>query len=85
MIHALKILPQYFEAVANGTKNFEIRRNDRNYQTGDKLLLKEYEKGHFTGRETERWVEYIYHGDGTYGLSHDYCVMGLRRTQKKGE
>lgn len=26
MIHALKILPEYFEAMAAGTKSFEVRK-----------------------------------------------------------
>lgn len=31
MIHALKILPEYFEAMAAGTKSFEVRKNDMPY------------------------------------------------------
>ena len=38
--HRVKILPSYFEAQVNNSKNFEIRKNDRNYQVGDLLLLK---------------------------------------------
>jgi len=41
MEYDLKILPQYFNAVEDGSKPFEIRRNDRDYQVGDILLLRE--------------------------------------------
>lgn len=41
-VHKLKILPEYYNAQIEGKKNFEIRKNDRNYQIGDWLLLKEY-------------------------------------------
>lgn len=43
MTHELKILPKYFEDVMTGKKNFEIRKNDRDFKVGDYLLLKEYE------------------------------------------
>ena len=79
MTHEIKILPKYFGAVMSGAKNFEIRKNDRDYKVGDTLILKEWDRGKFTGRELERGVGYIYYGDGTYGLSEDYCVMALKR------
>lgn len=52
MIHALKILPTYFEAVANGKKTFEARRNDRGFRAGDYLALNEWkaDAGEYTGR-----------------------------------
>ncbi len=39
--HVLKISPKYFSRVIDGSKNFEIRKNDRDYQTGDKVILME--------------------------------------------
>ena len=42
-VHELKTLPVYFEAIKNGTKTFEVRKNDRNFQSGDMLLLREYD------------------------------------------
>ncbi len=33
--HRLKIQEQYADAVLNGTKTFEIRKNDRGYEVGD--------------------------------------------------
>lgn len=39
--HHLKTLPVYFDAVRRGDKTFEIRKNDRDFQTGDTLVLEE--------------------------------------------
>ena len=46
MNHNIKSLPQYFEAVLNHTKTFEIRENDRDYKVGDTITLHETEHPH---------------------------------------
>lgn len=43
MKHELKIWPQYYCRVADGSKTFEIRKNDRGYQPGDEVVLREYD------------------------------------------
>jgi hypothetical protein len=42
-VHALKSWPAYFDAVANGRKMFEIRKNDRDYKVGDVLMLRKFD------------------------------------------
>lgn len=75
MRHELKIATEYFEAVASGEKNFEIRRNDRGYARGDVLRLREYnvDTG-YTGRLLTREVTYM----TDYGQVEDYVVLGLK-------
>lgn len=34
--HRLKVFIKYADAIMNGTKTFEIRKNDRGYEVGDK-------------------------------------------------
>jgi len=41
--HELKIWPQYYCRVVDGSKTFEIRENDRGYQPGDTVVLKEWD------------------------------------------
>lgn len=81
-IHELKILPKYFERVVNGEKTFEIRKNDRDFQTGDRIELKEfgYTKNKFTGRCVFGTISYIFHG-GEYGLEQGYCVFSFKINQ----
>lgn len=43
MIHELKIWPQYYSRVKDGSKTFEIRENDRGFQQGDEVVLKEWD------------------------------------------
>lgn len=67
MTHHLKTKPEYFQAVINGTKPFEIRYNDRNFQSGDKVILEEYEGykefGTCPDIDTCRLYAYIYDED----------------------
>jgi len=41
-IHVLKEWPEYFAEVVQGRKHYEIRLNDRGFEVGDLLLLREY-------------------------------------------
>ena len=77
MTHELKILPKWFEDIRAGLKHFEIRKNDRNYEVGDKLILREWDGEHYTGYFIERRIGYIYHGTGEYGLEKGYCILDL--------
>lgn len=76
MVHNLKILPMYFEEVRLGNKTFELRKNDRHYNVGDTLILKEFDGNNYTKRELTREITYILQG-GNYGLDKDYCILGM--------
>lgn len=72
MLHELKIYPDYFKAVIERRKTFEVRRNDRDFKVGDEVVLREYDPyaDKYTGR--------IWYGDITYILDNDlYCKRGL--------
>ncbi|TFI60576.1 hypothetical protein CKN63_13270 [Carnobacterium divergens] len=74
-IHILKTEPSYFEAVLNGSKRFEIRKNDRNYQIGDYLLLQEWDpkEAAYTGRSV--LVKIIYMSD--FKQKEGYVVLSI--------
>ena len=80
--HELRILPEYFNAVLDGRKTFELRRNDRCFSIGDTLVLKEWDKEKLTltGRELRCEVTYILkENDQTrkYGLMKGFCIMSI--------
>lgn len=86
MIHDLKCWPDYFGDVLDGSKNFEVRKYDRKYAVGDKLVLREWEPStqSYTGRECHRWIGYLMTGIGNVGvigpakgISSGYVVLGL--------
>lgn len=79
--HELKTWPEYFQAVADGRKRFEIRFNDRGYKVGDTLLLREWhrEQQQYTGRELRMKVTYLLSG-AEFGLEPDRVVMSIAST-----
>jgi hypothetical protein len=93
MLHELKTLPSYFARIEDGSKTFEVRRNDRGFQAGDVLQLREYNPGgdhdncedehcttkRYTGREAFRKVGFVASGT-LFGLSlGEHVVMSLVR------
>lgn len=60
-IHELKTWPEFFGLVDERQKNFEVRKNDREFQVGDTLVLREFDPivGKFTGRSCMREITYI--------------------------
>ena len=83
MIHELKVQPPYFEALRDGTKTFEVRRNDRAFQRGDRLKLTEMRENGWTVNSESTplhfEVTYVYAGDPRFGgVEPGHVVLGLR-------
>ena len=74
--HDLKIQPQYFNFVEAGLKRFELRKNDRDFKVGDLFILREYDKGEYTGRCFIQSIGYILKDCPKYGLMDGYCIFG---------
>lgn len=76
--HELKCHPDFFAAILSGEKTHETRFNDRGYQVGDELVLKEFSPDTgFTGREVVREVTYIAYASAMTPVAEGYVVMSL--------
>ena len=86
--HRLKIQEQYADAVLNGTKTFEIRKNDRGYEVGDKIVFDVVtNEGYAVGAAARHplkgaayRIDYIL--GGFEGLAQKYVAMAI---SKEGE
>lgn len=77
-VHELKISPKYFEDVKANKKNFELRKDDRDFKVGDFITLREYDNGQYTGREIKNIpIGYILRNVPEYGLKEGYCILGI--------
>lgn len=76
MIHELKILPEYFNAVISGEKTFEIRKYDRPFKKGDLLALNEFDGQYWTGNSCLVYIDYILN-DPDY-VKKDMIIMSIK-------
>lgn len=79
--HRIKLNPIYFDRIISGQKTFEVRKNDRDYQVGDRLSMYPYHgpgvKFSHPGmeeRNIEAEVTYI----STFEQQNSYCVLGIK-------
>lgn len=81
--HNLKTWPEYFKEVVSGNKTFEVRKNDRDFQVGDLLILDEFDPNSETGYTGYSYyveVIYILQG-GSFGIDADTVIMGITPTK----
>lgn len=81
--HELKIDQEYFKAVKDGRKKFEIRKNDRDYHVGDLLVLREYNPNCRSYTDESIKVEITYLTD--YAQRNDHVVLGIEVIQEGEE
>lgn len=84
MNHDLKCHPEHFDALLSGAKTAELRLNDRSYQVGDTLTLRNYDPidNSYDGLWIMVKVTHILSGkpwlaDGYVMLSFDEVCRGL--------
>jgi ASC-1-like (ASCH) protein len=95
MKHELKIHPQYYARVADGTKTFEVRDNsDRGFQMGDTVVLREWNpekenatdtspKGYTNSKDLEFTVGYVHVLNGAQVIFSLLPLPAAPRTKPK--
>ena len=87
-LHELKIWPEFFSKILDGSKTFELRYNDRRFKVDDEVMLQEYEpsNGLLTGRAVLVLITYILISDNCcvgerdplWGISLGYCIFSFK-------
>lgn len=82
--HELKTWPEHYAPVKTSDKTAELRKDDRDFQVGDMLHLREWEPmtQQYTGRECWRVVTHILRG-GPW-LADGYAMLSMREAQGDG-
>jgi hypothetical protein len=83
-VHILKLNSNFAMAVLKGLKTFEIRKNDRGFQTGDHIIFKVVDD---SGREQSHElnnidyvITYVLSG---WGIQEGYVALGIRKGRKR--
>jgi len=84
--HSLKLVAPWFQAVWDGKKTAELRRNDRNFAVDDYMVLQEYDASidAFSGREVMTIITHIWTFDssGSQVPLHD-VMLSFQRIEKR--
>ena len=90
-IHVLKTVGAVWNALSSGEKRFEVRKNDRCFQSGDTVILRKLDPDNtaairFVNNrrefiELEFKVGWILQG-GQFGIEPNYCVFQLEPCEK---
>ena len=82
MTHMIKLQKEFADAVLSGDKCFEIRRNDRGYQKGDKVQFKVMDgliQMHHDLEKKTYVITYVMNG---WSLENGYVVFGIREVKE---
>ena len=76
--HKLKILPEYYDSVCDGSKTFEVRKKDRDFRVGDSIELREYseKEKEYTGRNVDVSICYVL--DDPVYCKDGYVIFGIK-------
>jgi hypothetical protein len=77
-VHELKCWPDYFRAIVEGRKPFEIRKNDRDFRVGDELHLLEWYPNTRVYSRLECWAKVTAMWTDVPGLLPGHCAMTIR-------
>lgn len=85
MLHELKILEQYADEVYYDLKTFEIRKNDRHFNIGDKIHFTVYEDSEYVEHPLNyKFYEITYIlSDDFEGLQKGFCALAIKLFNKE--
>lgn len=80
--HEIKCWSEFFFRTWMGQKTFELRKNDRDYQVGDTVVMREWDDGGYMGRKITGKIVYLIEG-GRFGLDEGWCCFQLDIQRKE--
>jgi hypothetical protein len=84
--HRVKTVNPHFQNVWEGSKTFELRKDDRNYCVGDILLLKEYypESDSYSCRSIRCKVSHTLRHEDFFAVTEGWVILSIIITERLG-
>lgn len=81
-VHQLKCWPEQLKAINDGSKPYEVRKLDRDYQVGHVLLLTEWHpiEQAYGPLRVSVIITHILQG-GQFGIEPGYGVLGIKKVR----
>lgn len=73
--HELKLETKFCDAVLSGVKSFEVRRNDRGYEVGDKIIFQPIDSSHGPVSEFEHPI-----AQSIFEITYILCDWGIKES-----
>ena len=85
MMHEIKLKQDFVEAVSSGRKSFEVRKNDRGYQTGDLIRFIPLDEDGDPNYDSPLYsklfrITYLLSG---WGIEKDYVVFSIEEVRNE--
>jgi|LakMenEpi03Aug12_release.lakeMendotaPanAssembly.Ray.scaffolds.fasta_scaffold3407757_1 hypothetical protein len=74
--HELKIRGEFYARIASEQKTFETRKNDRDFQVGDILILREFDGQQYIDYSEPLRCRVIY--ISTFAQQEGYVILGIK-------
>ena len=91
-VHRVKSWPQYFKPIMAGLRTHELRRNDRDYDVGDFMILEEFDPitKQYTGDVLEVEITAMTSMNqpcavSSEALDPEFCILSIRRVAQKAD
>ena len=75
--HELRTWPESFQAIVSGKKRYEVRPDDRDFEVGDLLVLREWDPTTKTYSGNAVRAEVTYLTRGQFGVPSGLVVMSI--------
>ena len=85
VIHYLKIREEYYQAINDRRKRFELRNNDRDFHIGDLIVFTRLFSNKEQALDKRKdpvifyQIDYVLKNVPQYGLDKDYCILTISK------